>query len=146
MKRRCLLSLGVLLLTGAVFAWQQTTQTSWSGFEHMTSQTTFTPSSTTAHVTESSPDLGSIGWCPVDEEEPPFCFNYKSRARLFRGGLTYVAEKDCGGCAYYRNASVTTNETWTIEASIVQICGTEIQAQGPVKATAANPQVNCGQE
>ncbi len=138
MKKYFLLA-AIMLCSAAALAWQYSTQTSWNGTTHVDGSTNFTPSSTTAYVTMSSPDLGAIQWCPDQQSG----FDYYAKAKLTNGTTVHSAERRCGGCAYSGLKTVTTTETWTLTAGIDQVGGTEISEQGPVKAYAASTQVSC---
>ena len=141
MKRLIFVGLLGLCAASVLYGWQYSAQTTWDGAHHQSGATNFTPGSTTAYLTETSPT--SPATCPCYSQDPPCSFDYYSIATLFRGGTTYTAQVRCGGCAYAIGS--VTLETWTVKASLNQVAGNEIQGQGPVKAIVANPQVLCQQ-
>ncbi len=128
----------LLLCAAAALGWQYSASTTWDGSHHDNGETTFTPGSTTAYLTECSPVWSGTPSCLSG------AFWYTSRARLKLTNTTteYFADAFCGGNKYTGPHTVTTNGQWAVEASIIQDGGqNQYSAQSPVGATDASSQV-----
>jgi hypothetical protein len=143
MKKTVAVLVTMFVAATAVLAWQYSAQTAPNGSHHEDGTTNFTPGSTTAYVSECSPDLSSYP-CPAYSQEPPYCFDYISRAKLTQGSNSWSALHQCGGNAYSTARDLSTSQAATISAQIIETCvTTPISGMGPVTAWAANPQVSC---
>jgi hypothetical protein len=143
MKRLFFLSILVLGLTSALFAWKYSAQTTWNGSHHVDGSTNFTPGSTTVYVSMCSPDQSSAP-CPDYIQDPyVYCLDYLAKAKLVQGGNTYFTQRQCGGNAY-NTRTLTTAQSATIIAQIEETCvTTPFSGMGPVTAYAGNPQTSC---